>query len=87
MPHLNKAKVFSKFLIFNLMFDYKVLGGKILKLQQLTYHLNHVAWFNIELDCDWIWIGLSIHFETWNVIWIGLSKIGSSNILLIVLEL
>ncbi len=29
-----------------------------------------IAFFLNLLDCDWIWIGLSIHFEEWIWTWI-----------------
>jgi hypothetical protein len=29
-----------------------------------------IAFFLKLLDCDWIWIGLAIHFEKWIWIWI-----------------
>jgi len=29
-----------------------------------------IEFFFKLLDCDWIWIGLSIHFEKWIWIWI-----------------
>ena len=33
-------------------------------------YLNNI----FSLDCDWIWIGLSIHFENWIWIWIDNHK-------------
>jgi len=56
------------------MFDNKVVGGLkrcpfgLLMLKQITNQFNHVICLCDELDCDWIWIGFSIHFEKWILI-------------------
>jgi len=67
-----KPKLFSKIKIFKLMFDIVKWVGKkdvpYLKLQHKTSQSNYKVYFYDELNCEWIWIGLSIHFEKW--IWI-----------------
>jgi hypothetical protein len=39
------------------------LQNKVLKFFVIDFFLK-------LLDCDWIWIGLSIHFKKWIWIWI-----------------
>ena len=37
---------------------------------QNTLNVCCLSFFLKQLDCDWIWIGLSIHFKKWIWIWI-----------------